>query len=129
HPAGPGPAVWTAVISVQSAWPASCVLFGDVIGGSPSRAGMARLVCGGVSAAGVAYGRETGTSCQRPPFRLRVLPPAWPGALSPWEGSGGCPLWASRRVPPVRVIVPTRPGSPGLAVVPGTGGQYAAQLP
>ena len=27
--------------------------------------------------------RETGTSCHRPPFRLRLLPLAWPGALSP----------------------------------------------
>ncbi len=31
----------------------------------------------------VACYRETGTSCQRPPLRLRLLPLAWPGALSP----------------------------------------------
>ena len=29
------------------------------------------------------YPAETITMCQRPPFRLRLLPPSWPGALSP----------------------------------------------
>jgi hypothetical protein len=36
---------------------------------------------GGLGAAGPH--RETRTSCHRPPLRLRLLPLAWPGALSP----------------------------------------------
>ena len=31
----------------------------------------------------VATYREAGTSCQSPPLRLRLLPRAWPGAVSP----------------------------------------------
>ena len=35
-----------------------------------------------VAVPGASY-RETGTSCHRPPLRLRLLPLAWPGAESP----------------------------------------------
>jgi hypothetical protein len=52
---------------------------GRGVGVAPAVAGLADLV-----GSGHYPGQPViGTSCQRPPFRLRLLPPAWPGALSP----------------------------------------------
>ena len=53
--------------------------------GTSSRSQLGRVLQAAIPAtlAGIAaFQRDAVTSCQTPPFRLRLLPLAWPGAVS-----------------------------------------------